>query len=181
MGLTAGRTQSCLTPQSGGVVRFAVGNRLDVDAVTIGSANKDFTAITMDTDKVFYVFDCKEETVEFTEDGELTNDSGVFTSRITGTWTGWSQSDRSRLVELYSTSRCGLVVIAELENGSVILIGINPEKPTVTNKYVVKMEKSTYKSGKALTDANSNEISLICRSTSPASVFTPGWSGVPLD
>lgn len=181
MALTAGRTQSCTTPQSAGVVRFAVGNRQEVDSVTVGTPNKDFTAITMATDKIFYEFDCKEETVEFTEDGELTNDSGVFTGRITGTWTGWSQSDRSRLIELYATSRCGLVVIAELENGVTIMMGINAEKPTVKNKYTVKMEKSAYKSGKALSDANGNEISMICRSTSPVSAFTPGWAGVPLE
>jgi len=180
MALTAGRSTNCLAENTGGVARAWAVDRADVASVTVGSTDKDITAITMVTDKVFFEFQFLEETLEFTEDGAITNDSSVFTQKVLGTWRSWSQTDRKRLVELYASSRCGLVWILELESGDCVLIGINAAKPTVTNKYTVKMESSAFKSGKKFDDATGNDIVLTARSSSPATKFTPGAAGVPL-
>lgn len=178
--LTAGRSQACGTANPGGVARAWASDRADVASVTVDATTKDYTAITMASGKKFYEFQFLEETLEFTEEGAISNSSEVFTQQLGGTWSSWSQTDRNRLLDLYRASRCGMVVIAEFETGDCILFGINPEKPTVTGKYTVKMAKSSYKTGKKFDDANGNELSLTARTTVPASKFTPGAAGVPL-
>jgi hypothetical protein len=180
MALTAGRSTNCLAENIGGVARLWLADRASVASVTVGGTDGDFTAITMAATKVFYEFQFLEESLEFTEDGAITNDSSVFTQKLLGTWRSWSQTDRKRLVDLYTASRCGLVGIAELESGDCVLIGINASKPTVTNKYTLKMETSAFKSGKKFDDATGNDIVLVARSGSPVSKFTPGAAGVPL-
>jgi hypothetical protein len=179
MALTAGRTAVC-TKQPAGVVRMAAADRADVASVTVGTDNE-ITAITMVSTKVFWVFDFTAETLFVTEDGSLQNLSSVFDQKIAGSWQGWSLADRNALNELYSSSACGLVVIAELENGETVIFGINPDYPDVTNKYVVRMESSKYNSGAALSDAHKNDLVLAARSSSPMTKFEPGWAGVPLD
>lgn len=180
MALTAGRSTNCTVANAAGVTRAWATDRLSVASVTVGSTDKDFTAITMASSKVFYEFQFLEETLEFTEDGALSNDSSVFTQKVLGTWRSWSQTDRNRLLDLYKSSPCGMVWILELETGDCILLGINAEKPTVTAKYTVKMESSAHKTGKKFDDAHGNDLVLVARSSTPASKFTPGAAGVPL-
>lgn len=178
MPLTVGRTAVC-NRQPAGVVRMAAADRASVASVTIGT-NNEVTAITMASSALFYQYSFQSETLKVTEDGQLSNLSPVFDQKILGTWQGWSLADRNALMELYEASACGLVVIAELENGECVLIGINPDFPTVKDKYVVRMESSKYDSGAKLDDANKNDLALAARSSSAMTSFDPGWAGVPL-
>lgn len=179
MALTAGRTAVC-TIQQGGVVRMALADRANVDSITVGT-DGDVTAITMASTTFFWPFSFQAETLKFTEDGSFPNLTALFEQKIAGTWQGWSLDDRKALIELYASSACGMVCIAELENGETIIFGINPEKPTVEDKYVVRMETSKFDSGALFNDPIKNDLVLAARSSSPATKFTPGWAGVPLD
>lgn len=159
---------------------MALADRADVASVTVGATDNDITAITMESAKVFYTFSFQAETLRFTEEGALENLTSLFTQKIAGTWQGWSIADRKALLQLYNSSACGMVCIAELENGQVIIFGINPEKPTVEDKYIIRMESSNFDSGAAFSDQIKNDLVLAARSSSPATKFTPGWAGVPL-
>lgn len=178
MALTTGRTQAC-TIQPGGVVRMALADRADVASITVGTANE-VTAITMVATKVFYQFSFQSETLKFTEDGSLPNGSPVFEQKISGTWQGWSQADRNALMDLYGSSACGMVCIAELENGELVIFGINVDKPTVDDKYVIRMESSAFDSGAKFDDQVKNDLVLAARSSSAASKFMTDWTDVPL-
>lgn len=179
MALTAGRAAVCAL-QQGGVVRMALADRADVASITVDT-DKSVTAITMETGKFFWEFSFQAETLKFTEDGSFPNLTALFEQKIQGTWNGWSQEDRTALVSLYNSSACGMVCIAELENGETIIFGINPDKPTVEDKYVVRMETSKFDSGAAFTDPIKNDLVLAARTSSPATSFVDGWAGVPLD
>lgn len=179
MPLTAGRSATC-TIQPGGVVRMALASREDVASITVGGTDNDVTAIAMDSGKLFYTFSFQAETLRFTEEGTLENLTSLFVQKIAGTWQGWSQADRKALLQLYNASACGMVCIAELENLQTVIFGINPEKPTVEDKYIVRMESSNFNSGATFSDQMKNDLVLTARSSSPATKFTPGWAGVPL-
>lgn len=174
------RAATC-TVQKGGVVRMALADRADIASVTV-NADKEITAITMVATKLFYQFSFQAETLKVTEDGSLENLSSLFVQKIQGTWQGWSLADRKSLVSLYNSSACGMVCIAELENGSLIIFGINPDYPTVEDKYVVRMETSKFDSGAAFNDPIKNDLVLAARSSSPITKFTTanGWDDVPL-
>lgn len=178
MALTAGRSAVC-TKQPAGVVRLALTDRANVASVTVGTDNE-ITAITMVASKIFYLFSFQSETLTFTEDGQISNLSPVFDQKFLGTWQGWSLADRNALMELYDSSACGLVGIAELENGETVIVGINPNFPTVDDKYVLRMESSKYNSGAKLDDAHKNDLVLAARSSVAVTSFDPGWAGVPL-
>lgn len=183
MALTTGRTNVC-GPNSGGVVRLAAADRQNVASVTVsstpGATFKAITAIVMETDELFFQYDFQPETLDFDEAGTYENNTSLFDQVFSGSWTGWSQTDRNALLELYDSSACGLVVIAELENTKTILVGINPDKPTVENKYFVQMRTSKHNTGKTLQDPNKNDLVMGARSNRNATEFTPGWAGVPL-
>ncbi|MGL4640993.1 MAG: hypothetical protein ACRCVX_14860 [Shewanella sp.] len=179
MPLTTGRAHNCAEKTSAGVTRIAFANRQEVTTTTVG-VDKAFSAITMASGKVFYPISFFQETLKFNESIAFANNSRLVTSRFEGSWMGWTQADRKMLVDLYDQSPCGLVAIAELENGQVILVGINPEKPTVPDKYYLAMEGSEFESGAKLDDVMQNILKLVARSSEPATKFTPGWAGVPL-
>ena len=73
-----------------------------------------------------------------------------------------------------------MVCIAELENTELVIFGINVDKPTVTDKYVVRMESSAFDSGAAFNDPIKNDLVLLARSSSAAGKFMTDWSDVPL-
>lgn len=158
---------------------MALADRANIASVTVGSANE-ITAITMVATKLFYQYSFEPETLKFTEESSLSNGSSVFDQKILGTWAGWSQADRNALMELYGSSACGMVCIAELENGETVIFGINPDKPTVDDKYIVKMESSSFDSGAKFDDQIKNDLVLAARSSAAATSFDPGWAGVPL-
>lgn len=163
---------------TGGVVRMALADRASVASVT--ASNGSITAIVMETSKIFYEFSFQAETLRFTENGSLENLSPLFEQRIAGTWQGWSVTDRNALMQLYTSSACGMVCIAELENTELVIFGINVDKPTVTDKYVVRMESSAFDSGAAFNDPIKNDLVLLARSSSAAGKFMTDWSDVPL-
>lgn len=177
MALTLGRTQSCADFASGGVVRLALANRQDVATITVTSG--EVTAITMAATKVFYNFQFLKETLVFNETVTLENNSVLVEGTISGTWTGWSTADRARLAEIAQASRCGLVAIFELEEGDVLLAGINIDKPTAIEKYFLELNTATFNSGTLFSDAAQRTIELGYRSSSQAAKFTPNWAGVP--
>lgn len=176
MALTLGRTQSCSDFASGGVVRLALANRLDVASVTVVSG--EVTAITMVSTKLFYNFQFLKETLNFTENVTIENNSTLVEGSITGVWTGWSTPDRLRLAEIAQASRCGMVAVFELEEGDTLIAGINIEKPTATEKYFVELTSAEFNSGTLFSDAAQRTLTLGYRSSSQAARFTLGWAGV---
>lgn len=178
MSLTVGHTTAC-GPNSGGVRRLAVISRADVTSITVDTDGQ-VTAIVPAVGKVFKVFESEAETVEFTEKGTFENKSKLFEQSITADWMGWGNADRLSLVALYNESPCGLVVIHEEESGLAFIWGINPNAPTVDEKFYAKVQESNRTTGKAFNDPSKTTYTLMARTTTPAAVFTPGWAGVPL-
>lgn len=157
---------------------MALTDRANVASVTVTAGA--VTAITMEAATLFYEFSFTAETLRFTENGSLENLSALFEQRIAGDWQGWSSADRTRLMDLYNSSACGMVCIAELENGQLVILGINVDKPTVVDKYVVRMESSAFDSGATFNDPIKNSLVLLARSSSAAAKFMTDWDDVPL-
>jgi len=177
MALTLGRPQVCTDSAAGGVVRLALANRLDIASITVTSG--EVTAISMVATKVFYSFVFLKETLVFNETVTVENNSTLVEGTLTGVWTGWSTADRQRIKELADASRCGLVGIFELEEGDVLLAGINIDKPTATEKYYLELNTATFNSGTTFSDAAQRTVELGYRSSAQAAKFTPNWAGVP--
>lgn len=154
-------------------------SRTDVASITVGTDGQ-VTAIVPAAGKVFKAFENEAETVEFIEDGTFANKSSLFEQSITADWMGWTSADRTSLLALYKESPCGLVIVHEEESGVAFIWGINPDAPTVEEKYYAVMKESKRTTGKAFNDPSKTTYTLMARTTTPAAVFTPGWAGVPL-
>ncbi len=178
MALTAGHTITC-APNSGGVRRVAITERSNIASWTLG-AGGDVATLTMVATKKFFVFEAEQETIEFIEEGKYTNKTTVFTQMLDMSWVNWAIADRASLLELYSNSACGLVVIHLEETGTPWIWGLLPTDTAESVKFVARMEKSTRKTGKKLDDVAQTDIQLKAVNIVPATKFTPGWAGVPL-
>jgi hypothetical protein len=179
MALTQGRLNDCDISGTGGVTRVAIIDRSDVDSITIDPTTKAVTAITLVSGKKFYQFDYTEEGVKFVENSSRANNSQLVDQMLDTRYLGHTQADRNHIEQLHGSSNCGMVVIHEEETGITWIWGINPKKPTVKNKYAVKLEKSDRTTNEKLEDANQGSVSLKARTTALSTQFTPGWSGVP--
>jgi hypothetical protein len=177
MAITLGRTQSCADFASGGIVRLALANRLEIASVTVVSET--ITAFTMASTKYFHNFVFQRETLVWNETVTLENNSILVEGTISGVWTGWSNTDRTRLKEIAQASRCGMVAVFELEEGDIIVAGINVEKPTATEKYFLELNTATFNSGTLFSDAAQRTIELGYRSSAQACKFDAAWSTVP--
>lgn len=164
---------------AGGVKRFAVAERKDIDTLTVGP-NGDVTALTMVATKLFYLFESEDETIEFIEKGKGVNKSSSFEQSLEFDWLNWSNPDRKSLAELYASSACGMVVIHQEETGLCWIWGLNAADPTEKVKYVVRVDSSERKTGKKLEDANVATIKLMAKNRVQAAQFTAGWAAVPL-
>lgn len=133
--------------QSGGVSRIGIIPAADIDTVTVTEGV--VSTIKFKSGKTFKDYQSELDQAEFTYNNGETN-LLLRLNRV-------GKTSSIVVSELEEVAPCGLVAIAQLNNGETALIGYTEEfgltRPIVT-------VESEFNSGKALTDANYVDVTL---------------------
>lgn len=159
--LSSGRTTSCTSGGcSGGASAdyLYLANANEVTSVTTNSSGA-ATAITMSSGAVFYQYDFRDESAQFTE--TITVDDvtkGVSVEQIfTGIWPCRNMTDRNLIMDM-ANQACGMVAVHAEETGVYWIWG----HTGTGSKKRVRLQTAVGDSGAALSDPNLETITLRC-------------------
>lgn len=133
--------------QSGGVSRIGIIPAADIDSVTVTEGV--VSAIKFKSGKTFKDYQSELDQAEFTYNNGETN-LLLRLNRV-------GKTASIVVAELEEVAPCGLVAIAQLNNGETALIGYTEEFGLT--RPIINVE-SEFNSGKALTDANYVDVTL---------------------
>lgn len=169
--LTAGRTTNCISSFcSGGISDFVyLANANDVTSIQYGADGK-ATAVTMVAEKVFYAYDFRDFSAQFTETVTVNEETRAVSVRqqMEMIWTCRNHEDRT-LIQTIATNSCGMIAIHEENTGVAWIWGTLPKRR-------VFLGTSEGVSGLRIEDSNQEAITLICNTTEKA----VEWSGVTI-
>lgn len=153
MALT-GFTRSCGL-QSGGMKSLYLVEVADVTSFTL--ASEVYTAVTMVSSKIFKQYDFDPDSFELKEDVQIENNCMKVVHSLVFNLMKLSATTRKVVEEIALASACGLIAIAEDNNGVKWVLGYS-ENHGKTRPLELKTGKGT--TGKKLTDANQWEVTL---------------------
>lgn len=171
--ITAGLTKICAA-NAGGVKNVWLGNRKDISATGFTLTSNDYSAVTMESAKVFYKFEFDEDSAEFRPAATFENNTKLVNSELEFSMSGLSSVMRARAEELLDTSPCGLVAIVEDSNSVKWVIGYSENFPTNVNTIGRPLRVRTIEgtTGKALSDTNMQTFILGANDNQLPRVFT---------
>ncbi len=154
--LTAGLTRVCAS-RSGGLIRLWLANVSDVSSFTLNSSTGEYTAVTMESGKVFYKFDFKQDSGERKEDGKMTNGAYSVDHSVEVYLEDLTQAIRQRMQDVADASSCGMIAIVEDANARKWVVGYNEK---FLKERPLKLDSNAGASGKAFTDPNGTTVVL---------------------
>lgn len=171
--LTAGLTKVCMA-NAGGVKNIWIANRKDIAIGGFTLTSGEYSAVTMETTKVFFKFEFDEDTAEFRPSGSFENNTILVNSEVEFSNSTLSTLMFARYQELLEASPCGLVIIVEDSNSIKWVVGYSENFPTnsSTQGRPVKARTIDSVTGKALSDTNMGTVILGANNNSMPLVFT---------
>ena len=167
MTLTAGLTKSCAA-RSGGVKTLWLA---DVASVTSFTLTGDlYSAVTMNGGAVFYKYEFEQDKAEMKENDVVNeNKSIVVTHNVDFTIGGWTQAIRENIQEILDSSICGVIAIAETQQGDMFVMGYSENFIAERGMFVSNGDSST---GLAFGDAIEHVITLESTDNEKARTYT---------
>lgn len=155
--------------RSGSVKTIWLALASDVTSFTLATGEKYYDTVTMESAAVFkeYKFEIDTAELKFSDLNE--NRSFKSTASIEMMLKGLSETARDAIEELAQNSNCGLIAIVEDANGKKWVVGYT-EKHAKTRPLEFKTNEGT--TGKTLTAANGDVLTLGCDSGEKYRVFT---------
>lgn len=171
--LTAGFSKTC-TARSGGVKNIWITNRSDIAAAGFTLTSGEYSAVTMESGKVFFKFGFDEDTAEHRFSATVENQSTQVTNEVEFYLGKLSTLMRARLQEILDQSPCGLVAIVEDNNGVKWVYGYTENHPSTSAVQGRPLMASTIEaaSGKVFTDPNGSNVILQAINNQTPLVFT---------
>lgn len=171
--ITAGFDKVC-APNAGGVKTLWLANRKDIASAGFTLASGEYSAVTMESAKVFFKFEFDEDTAEFRPAGTFENNTILVNTEIEFAMSTLSTLMFARIQELLEVSACGMVGIVEDSNGVKFVVGYSENFPTNidTQGRPLKSRTAEGTSGKALGDSNMATVILGSNNNSMPLVFT---------
>lgn len=154
--LTAGLTRVCAA-RSGGLVRLYLANAADVSSFTLNGATGAYSAVTMESGKVFFKFEFKQDSGQRKETGKMNDGAFSVEHLIEMYWENLTQTQRNLLQSIADASPCGMIAIVEDANALKWVVGYNEK---FLKERPLKLETGDNDSGKAFTDANGTLVQL---------------------
>lgn len=153
--------------RSGGGNRLYLALTSEVEDFTLGS--EDYSAVSMIDTNVFHEYEFERDTFELKFDD--TRENGAFKSvaTIEVMLPKLSQTSRDAIQELADNSDCGLIAIAEDANGTMWVVGYTEKHK---KKRPLELATNAGTTGKALTDANGDTLTLTCEAGEKFRTFT---------
>jgi len=171
--LTAGFTKTC-TARSGGVKNIWGTNRTDIATAGFTLTAGEYSAVTMESGKVFFKFGFDEDTAEHRFNATVENQSTQVTNEVEFYLGKLSTLMRARLQELLDQSPCGLVFIVEDNNGVKWVYGYTENHPSTSAVQGRPLMVSNIEaaSGKVFTDPNGANVVLTAINNQTPLVYT---------
>ena len=166
MAITAGLSIPCEV-RSGGILNLWLANAVDVTSFNLASTLYD--GVTMESTKVFYLFEFEQDTAESRENVVRENGSGKATHEIEWFTPKLTQSNRDRLQELLEGSSCGFIAIIEDANNNLWVVGYSEK---YAKQRPLKLLSDASLSGKGFTDLTGSTVILMSEDTEKARTFT---------
>ena len=153
--------------QSGGVKKVHLVEAADLTTMTFTTPA--YSAITMVSGKVFKQYEFDPDSCEIREEVTVENNCMKVLHGLDFFITKMSSTARAAVEEIALASACGLIAIAEDNNGVKWVLGYS-ENHTKLRPLVLKSAKGT--TGKKLTDTNGYTVSLEVENNECMRIFT---------
>lgn len=155
--------------QSGGVRSLFLIEKDKIKSFTQEAAEKAYSAVTLVADAAFARYEFKEDETEFKETTKVENGSVMVTQELSFLLPKMSKESRTAVEELADISPCGLVGVVVDNMGNARVLGYNEEQKDARPLRLSQAEGTT---GKALSDATGETVTLACDTTEKAYLFT---------
>lgn len=155
--------------RSGSIKRIWLALASEVTSFALASGEKFYDTVTMEATAVFKEYKFERDTAELRFSDVFENRSFKSTAALELMLKGLSETSRDSIEELAANSNCGLIGIVEDANGKMWVVGYT-EKHGKTRPLEFQTNEGT--TGKALTDANGDVLTLGCDSGEKFRVFT---------
>lgn len=171
--ITAGFDKTC-TGRSGGVKNIWITNREDIASAGFTLSSGEYSAVTMESSKVFFKYEFDEDTAEHRHSATIENLSTQVTNEVEFYLGKLSTLMRTRLQEILDISPCGMVAIVEDNNGVKWVYGYTENHPSTSAVQGRPLMASTIDgaSGKVFTDATGSNVVLQAINNQLPLVFT---------
>lgn len=155
--------------QSGGVRSLFLIEKDKVKSLTLEAAKKTYSAIAMVAAAAFARYEFKEDEAEFKETTKVENGSVMVTQEVTLVLPKMGDASRVAVEELADISPCGMVGVVVDNMGNARVVGYNEEQK---DSRPLRLSQSEGTTGKALSDATGETVTLTCNTTEKAYLFT---------
>ena len=171
--LTAGFSKVCVA-NAGGLKNIWLANRIDIAAAGFTLTSSEYSAVTMESAKVFFKFEFDDDSAEFRPNASRENNTTLVKTEIEMAQSGLSTLMRDSLQEMLDTSPCGLIAIVEDSNSVKWVVGYseNFNSTSAVQGRPLRAASVEATSGKALSDSNMATTILACDNNELPRVFT---------
>ncbi len=150
--------------RTAGVVKIGLIDASDISSVIFSSSDDTISAVTLNTGVNFARFEFDEDECEFQENGSRENNVISFEQNLIFKMSSMNSQTREAVEEIAEASYCGLVALVVMA-GRAMLVGWDKD---MGSERPLKMASSTGTTGKALSDASGEEITISRTSTMKA-------------
>ena len=167
MAITSGRAKVCAAI-SGGVKTIYLADAVNVTSFTLGTS--DYTDVTMESTEIFYKFEYDQDTAEFRENSERSDNGGVITTQeLEFFFKGMTTTDRDAIEDIIESSTCGIIAIVEDQDGILWTLGYSEKQ---LKERPLEMASVATLTGKLFSDAKGSTIILNATTNELAREFT---------
>jgi len=119
-----GLTRVC-SQNKGGVKNIYIAEMASVTSMTLGTGILSYSTITMATGALFKKYEFEEDTAAFKPVIEANKGASKITTTLDVDLGKMDLTERNAVQELLDANNCGFVIIVELNNGSLYVMGYN--------------------------------------------------------
>lgn len=167
MAITSGRSKVC-GPISGGVKTIFLADAVNVTSFTLGTS--DYTDVVMEAAELFYKFEFDQDTAEFRENTERSDNGGsITTQELEFFFKGMTTTDRDAIEDIIDSSTCGIIAIVEDQDGLFWTLGYSEKQ---LKERALEMTSVATLTGKLFSDAKGSTIILSSTTNELAREFT---------
>lgn len=154
---------------NGGVLTIGLIEAENFTGATVDSASNGYSALTLASQKYFKKYEFMEDEAEFKEDTKFENGSASVTKSIIFKIPGMNGESGKAVQEIIDASYCGLIAVVTTPAGKTFLVGYGED---VKKERPLKLTQSAGTTGKKLTDAHGEEITIACEHTEKSRVYS---------
>lgn len=166
MSLNAGFPKDCAADRVGGIKDIHITTKDDVASFT--GTNGTYTAVVMETGKIFVKYEFEQDVAEWRESGEGVKGAKQYTHEVEFVLPALTQLQRDAIQDL-ADQACGLIIIVTLSTGIKFVVG-SSDKFLLDRPAYFLSDATT--SGQALLDPDQSTVVLQSIDATKASIFT---------